>query len=117
MFDKLKNIGRAIVKTLCCVAVIGAVELGVYELCTPAQAQIVAQGPSSASQVSGLVSPRSYVVVSNLFMTNSQFFGTGTITNTNNLPSILGPSWPSWITNQNVYALAPTMMAPQGSSE
>jgi hypothetical protein len=91
---------------------------GLYKMsCPTAEAQLVAQSTASINQATALVTPRVYLVVSNLFMTNSQFFGTGTITNTNNLASILGPSWPSWITNQNVYALAPTMMAPQGASE
>jgi hypothetical protein len=87
----------------------GAVAL--FESIQPsgAQAQLVASGPST-TQATALVSPRSYLLVSNFLMGPKSNYNAGTISNTSGLSYLFGSSVPSWLTNQNVYALAPTLM-------
>jgi hypothetical protein len=91
-----------------------ALALGLSALTVPTvEAQIAAQGTYSAA--TSQVAPRTYTVCSNLVLTPSQYLGSGTITNTNNFASLLGANWPSWLTNQGVYASAPTLL-PNGSA-
>jgi hypothetical protein len=74
-----------------------------------ADAQNVATGPTMAS--SGMVTPRTYTLISNFLLTNIQGLESMTLTNTNLFSALLGPSWPTSLTNQGVYVEAPTLLA------
>lgn len=84
------------------------------------QSQTGPQGQSMTSPVAQ-ATPRVYLVMSNLDVTNGGFFGTGTITNTNgfgalglgNLTNALGGY--SWLTNATVAYFAPTIIPPTGA--
>lgn len=77
-----------------------------------AQAQLLSPGMSNTTIATGLVTPRTYVVFSNQVLGASGALMLGTNTNSANITnwnSQLGLT-NGWLTNQNVYIQAPTLM-------